>query len=111
MSSFILIASLLAGIVEGIPQVPAYIKSILMGIMGSLSAVSSSGVLSGLNPATFLAALAGVIAALKAVPQIPADKLQLIADLEAALAAALAADKQASIQVDPTQLQPITPLP
>ena len=110
MSGFLLIASLLAGIVEGIPQVPTYLKTILMGIMGSLSAVSSSGVISSLNPATFFAALSGVIAALKSVPEIPADKLQLISDLEGALQSALTADKQAQQQVDPTTLHPIAPV-
>ena len=106
-----LIASLLAGIVQGIPQISAEIKGIVSAISGSLAALLSSGVTTTLNPTTVLAALAGVIAAMKSVPNIPADKLQLIADLENALVAGMAADTQASQKVDPTVLQPITPLP
>lgn len=111
MGSTFLIAALLGGIAEGIPQVPVYLKNIIRALVGTLGSLSQSGVTTGLNPQTFLAALAGVIQALKAVPEIPADKLLLIADLENALVAAMAADKQASQQVDPGQLHPIDPLP
>ena len=105
-----MIASLLAGVVQGIPQISAEIKGIVAAISGSLSAVLGSGVETFLNPTTVLSALAGIIVALKSVPNIPADKLQLIADLESALVAGMAADKQAKVKVDPTTLQPITPV-
>lgn len=105
-----LIASLLAGIVQGVPQISAEIKSIVLAISTSLGAVVSSGVTAGINPTTILAALAGVITALKAIPGLPAATLQAILDLESATAAALSADQTAQQKVDPTQLQPITPV-
>lgn len=111
MGTAALIASLLAGIVQGVPQISAEIKSIVMAISTSLSAVLTSGVTTTLNPTTVLAALAGVIASLKAIPNLPQATLQAIVDLEAAAAAALQADQIAQQQVDPTKLAPITPVP
>lgn len=111
MGTASLIASLLAAVIQGVPQISAEIKSIITAISTSLSAVVSSGVTSTVNPATVLAALAGVITALKAIPNLPQATLQVILDLESAAGAALAADQQAQQKVDPSQLQPITPVP
>lgn len=110
MGTAALIASLLAAVVQGIPQISAEIKSIVSAISSSLGAVVASGVTSVVNPNTVLAALAGVITALKAVPNLPQTTLQVILDLEAATTAALAADQQAQQKVDPTQLNPIAPV-
>jgi ABC-type siderophore export system fused ATPase/permease subunit len=111
MSFALLIASLLAGITQNIPQISASIKGIIADIYGSLSAIVSSGVTSNLNPASFLLALSGVIATLKAEPNIPPLVLQMVGGLDDALQAAVAADKVAQLGVDPTQLNPVEPLP
>ena len=110
MNTVLLIASLLGGVVQGIPQISTEIKAIVAGIVSSLGAVVNSGVTSSVSPTTVLTALAGVIAALKTIPNLPANTLQAIADLEQAAAAALVADQQAQQQVDPAQLKPITPV-
>lgn len=106
-----LLVSLSAGIIQGIPGISATIKQVISNISASLSAVASSGVTTNLNASTVLAALAGVIVALKADPNLPADKLSVIAGLEDAITAALAADAQAQKLVDPTQLKPINQFP
>lgn len=111
MSFALLIASLLSSVVQNLPQVSASIKSIVAAIFTSLNAVVASGVTTTLDPTTVLAALAGVIATLKAQTNLPAASLAIIAGLDDAIAAALAADTIAKQKVDPTQLQPITPLP
>jgi hypothetical protein len=111
MAIALLIASLLASVVQGIPQISPQIKQIVLDIYNALSGVISSGATTTLNPATILAALASVIAALKADPNLPQDKLALIAAIESAAAAALAADQLAQQKVDPSTLHPITPLP
>lgn len=110
MQIALLIASLVAGIVQGEPQISANIRQIVQDVYRSLSAIVSSGATSTVNPATILAALSGVIAALKADPNLPADKLALISAIDNAILAALAADKVAQQGVDPTQLKPIEPL-
>jgi hypothetical protein len=110
MGTASLIASLLAAVIQGVPQISAQIKAIILAISSSLGAVVASGVTSSVNPNTVLAALAGVITALKALPNLPQATLQVILDLEASTVAALAADQVAQQKVDPTQLLPITPV-
>jgi len=110
MNLALLIASLAAGVVQGIPQVSGTIKQILADVSSSLRAIIASGVTTSINPQTILIALSGVISALKEDPSLPADKLSLIAALESAAAAALAADQTAQTKVDPTTLSPIQPL-
>jgi hypothetical protein len=111
MGTAALIASLLAAVIQGVPQISAEIKTIIAAISASVGAVVASGVTSAVNPATVFEALAGVITGLKAIPNLPQATLQVILDLEAATVAALAADKVAQQKVDPTLLQPITPVP
>lgn len=111
MNLALLIASLAASIVQSTPQISSTIKQIVTDIYTSFSAVVASGVTTSLNPNTVLAGLAGVLAALKADPNLPADKLAIVQALENAAAAALVADQAAQQKVDPTTLQPITPLP
>jgi hypothetical protein len=111
VSLVLLIASLLSGIVQGLPSVSATIKNTVGGIVGGLNAVVASGVTTGISEQMVLAALAGVITALKAEPAIPATTLALISGLEDALTAALTADKAAAAAVTPSTLQPVAPLP
>ena len=105
-----LIASLLPVAAAAIPSLSAEVKQIIIDVAGSLSAISASGVLQGPSASSALVALSGVIAALKSEPNIPPSVLQLIDALDRAAQAALAADKQAQQVVDPTVLQPITPI-
>jgi hypothetical protein len=111
MNIILLITSLLPVVASAIPGLSATIKQIIADVSKSIGAVASSGVLQAQNVSTVLAALAGVIAALKAEPNIPPAILDLIGALERAAAAALAADQAAQQKIDPTTLQPITPLP
>jgi len=110
VSIILLISSLLAAAVEGVPQIPAPIKTIISGITGSVTAIGASGVTTTLNPATILTALQGVITQLKAIPQLPQTTLSVIAGLDDAIAAALAADTVAQQAVNPALLHPITPI-
>jgi hypothetical protein len=111
VSLVLLIASLLSGIVQGIPSVSSSIKQTIAGIVGGLTAIQSSGVTTTISMQTVLAALAGVIAALKAETSIPAATLSLIAGLEDALTAAVAEDQKASQAVTPGTLAPVQALP
>ena len=111
MNLALLIASLVASVVQSTPQISSTIKQIVMDIYNSLSAVVASGATDNPDAGTVLKALAGVIAALKADPNLPADKLALVGALESAAAAALAADTAAQKVVDPSTLKPIEPLP
>ncbi len=106
-----LIASLAAGIIQSTPQISSGIKQIVTDIYTSFSAVVASGVTSGVSPTLVLTAIAGVLAALKSDPSLPADKLALVAALESAASAALIADQAAQQKVDPTVLHPIQPIP
>lgn len=111
MTLVLLLASLASGIIQGIPGISSTIKSTIGAIVGSLSAIVASGVTVGVSEATILAALSGVLTALKGEPNIPAATLQLISGLEDAIAAALTEDKVAAAKVDPTTLNPIVPIP
>ncbi len=110
MNIVLLITSLLPVAASAIPGLSSTVKQIITDIAQSLGAMAASGVLQAQNVSTVLAALAGVIAALKAEPNIPPDVLNLISALERAAAAALAADQAAQQKVDPGTLQPIAPV-
>jgi hypothetical protein len=110
MNWITLITSLLPVVVSAIPSISAEIKKIITDIASSLGAVAASGVIQTQNVSTILLALSGVIAALKSEPAIPAAVLQLIDALDRAAQAALAADQQAQVSVDPGLLHPITPI-
>jgi len=112
MNLALLIASIAASVLQGDPNIPAKISTTISAIASALSALAKSGVTSSISATTVLAAIAGVIAALKATPNLPQHTLDIIADLDAAVVAALAADKFALAgPVDPSQVQPIQPLP
>jgi hypothetical protein len=105
-----LITALLPVISNAIPSISAEFKTIIADISASLGAVFSSGVIQTQNASTVLLALSGVIAALKAEPAIPPAVLGLLGALDRAAQAALAADQQAQVVVDPGTLHPITPV-
>jgi hypothetical protein len=107
----LLIASLVAAAIQGLPSISQNIKQLVSAIAGSLSAVLSSGVTSNITPATVYAAIDGVLTQLMKDPALPQNELAVLASLNDALQAAIQADKQAQTGVDPTKIQPITPVP
>lgn len=111
MSIALLIASIAASVIGQDAAIPAQIKSLVTAISSALTALVKSGVTSSVTPTNVLAALAGVIESIKALPNMPQPTLDVIASLDAAVAAAIAADKLAQAgPVDPTQVQPIQPV-
>jgi hypothetical protein len=105
-----LLVTLLPVVVQEIPALSAGVKQIITDIATSLGAVAASGALQGPSVSNVLLALSGVIAALRAEPNIPPAILNLIDAMDRAAQAGLAADKIAQQKVDPTLLQPITPI-
>jgi hypothetical protein len=110
LSLILLLVSLASGIIQG-TKVSSTIKNTIAAISASLAALVASGATTLPSEATILAGLAGVIAAAKQDPDISAADLNILAGLDDAVAAALAADKVAQTKVDTTQLNPIVPLP
>lgn len=110
MSLVLLLVSVASGLIQGIPGISATIKQTIAALSGSLNAVVASGITTTLSPTVILAALTGIITALKADPAVSPATLQLITGLEDAVTAALTADQAAQKQVAPTTLQPITPI-
>jgi len=113
MSLALLIASLVATAIQTLPGLPSKIGTILGSVSATLGVIIKNGIGSG-TPVTVtvvLATLQGVIAELKTVPGLNQTVLDDIAILETALQAALTADAAAAVKVDPTLLQPITPVP
>ena len=107
-----LIANILSEIVPGIPQVPKLVSTILQSVTAGLSALVKSGVTaSPVTVSSILGALQAVVESLKAVPNLPQATLAVIADLDLAVQAAVAADKIAQQGVDPTLLNPVSSLP
>lgn len=104
MSLAILLLNLIPGIFAGIPGISASIKQIIADVSGSAAAVLASGVVSGPSVNTILAAWLGVINVLKTDPNLPANTLNAVAQLEKAVQAALANDIQASASVDWTKI-------
>lgn len=111
LSLVLLLAQLANAVVQSTPQIGSTIKQIITDIAGSLSAVIASGVTANVEPATVLAALAGVLSVLQSDPNVPQDKLAIIASVQRAVAAGIAADKEAQQGVDTSKLTPIAPLP
>lgn len=100
MSIAILLLNLLPGLLAGIPGISDKIKQIIADVTASASAVLASGVVTGPSVNTVMAAWLGVITALKGDPNLPANTLNAIAQLEKAVQAALTNDVTASTQVD-----------
>lgn len=104
----ILLLNLLPGILAGIPSISAHIKQIITDVSASAAAVLASGAITGPSINTILAAWLGVINVLKTDPNLPANTLNAIAQLEKAVQAALANDLQASASVDWTKIVTIS---
>lgn len=106
-----LIVSIAASVLGNDAAVPADIKQIILAISSAVSALIKSGVTTGPSNSTILAAFQGVVLSLKAVPGLPQQTLELIADIDASVQAAIAADKLAVAgPVNPANVQPIKPL-
>lgn len=104
MALAILLLNLLPGIFTGIPGISPSIKQIIADVTGSAAAVLASGVASAPTVNTILAAWLGVINVLKTDPNLPANTLNAVAQLEKAVQAALMNDLQASSAVDWTKI-------
>ncbi len=107
MAIAILLLNLLPGFLTNIPGISATLKQIIADVTASVAAILGSGVVTQPSVNTALAAWAGVLAALKNDPSLPADKLNAIAQLEKAVQAALLNDTAAAQKVDWTQVAPI----
>src|ERR1700739_3748690 len=100
MTIIVLLLNLLPGLLGSIPGISASLKQIIQDVTASASAVLSSGVVSGPSVNTVLAAWLGVVNALKADPNLPANTLNSIEQLEKAVSGALINDLQAQAAVD-----------
>lgn len=100
MTPALLLLNLLPGLLSGIPQISGGIKQLIADVTASISAILGSGVVTGPSLNTALAAWLGIIAALKNDPNLPANTLNAIAQLEKAVQAAATNDAQASLLVD-----------
>lgn len=98
--NWIILLNLLPGLITPIPGISDKVKSIITAVTGTSNAIMSSGSISAPSAQTILAAWAGVLAVLKSEPNIPADKLGLISELEKLIAAALLEDQRAALAVD-----------
>ncbi len=116
MNSTLLLSlvQVLTGVLNTNPNVPKRIGVIAADAESSVAAIlaaihSGSGGVS-LNPATLLAAIGGIIAALQSDPNLPQDVLARVQSLNKAIKAALDADKAAQQRVDPSTLKRIEPV-
>ena len=111
MNIVLLIASIASSVLGADANIPADIKNLVTAISSALSALVKSGVTTGPSTSTILAALEGVVLSLKAIPSLPVQTLDIIADIDQAVQAAVAADKLAVAgPVNPANVQPITPV-
>jgi hypothetical protein len=112
MSLALLIASLVATAIGSIKGIPGTIGTAVGSISSVLGVLLKNGVGTSSQASTstlVIASLQAVIAQLKNTAGLPAEALADITLLDDALTAALS--QQATIvSVDPTKLQPITPI-
>jgi hypothetical protein len=108
------LVSVIAGVLKTNPAIPQEVGQVVSDISSSLAAIFSSLMASGknpqLNPTTVIAAIGGVIVALKNDPNLPSDVLAKLQSLDTALAQALVADKMAQQSVDYSTLHTIAPV-
>jgi hypothetical protein len=107
--------SILAGVLKANPQIPTQVGQVVSDVSGSLAVLFSNLMNSKtgqvqLSPTTIIAAIGGVIVALKQDPNLPQDLLAKLNSLDQALSAALVADKLASQTVDYSTLHAIAPV-
>ena len=113
MSLALLIASLIGTAIQTIPGIPAALAAAAGSISSILGVLLKNGVGTSVTATTtsiVLASLQALVTQLKATTGLPASSLADLVLLEDALAAALAQNATIT-SVDPTKLQPITPLP
>jgi len=100
-----LLINLIATAVATEPAIPASIAKIVTDLAASVSAIFASGVTQKPDAVTVLAALSGVVAALKANTTISPATLNLINSIDKAIGEALQADASAQKLIDPTALK------
>jgi hypothetical protein len=112
MNIALLISSILSAVVSNDPAIPQQIASTIGGIAAGLTGVLKSGVTTNINASTVLIALSAVISQIKAVDPklLKPGTVDLIATLDNATVAALAADQEAQAKVDATELHQEAPL-
>jgi hypothetical protein len=111
MSLALLIASLVSAALGSLPNLPKNFIAALGAITATLGVLIKSGIGTAGTPTTItlvISTLQAVIAELKAQPGLSQEVLDDIAVLSDALAAAIAANSITA--VDPTKLNPITPV-
>ena len=91
------------GVMEGATAAEASLAVILNTIHNTSGGVS-------VDPATILAAIGGIVAALQADPNLPQNVLAQVQSLDKAITAALGADAAARQTVDPSILKHIDPI-
>lgn len=101
--NWVILLNLIPALITPIPGISDKIKAIIAAVTSTTNAILSSGAISAPSAQTILAAWAGVLAVLKSEPNIPADKLGLISELEKLVAAALLEDQKAMLAVDWTK--------
>lgn len=100
MTWAILLLNLLPGFIAPIPGISEKIKQIIASIVASTNAVMQSGAITVPSVQTILAAWGGVLSVLRNDPNIPADKIGLIDELQKIVAAALLEDQKALLGVN-----------
>lgn len=105
-----LLISLFPVVIKNIPGISAKVQQLIADVSAATAALLSSGALTQPSVNTALAAWSGVIAALKNDPNLPADSLAAIAQLEKIIQAVILEDAQLAKSVDWTKLTPITPV-
>lgn len=105
-----IVIGLIPTVLKGIPGISTNVQQLIADITASVAAVLGSGAVTQPNLNTILAAWAGVIAALKADPNLPAASLTAVAELEKIVQAVLVQDAVLAKAIDWTKLLPITPV-
>ena len=105
-----LILGLLPTVFKSIPGISSTIKQIIADVTASTTALLGSGVFAKPDLSSILAAWQGVIAALKSDPNLPADSLSAVGELEKIIQVVVAEDAALATSVDWTKLNPITPV-
>lgn len=104
---------IILSVLSGSGLVPATVTSLTSNLLGpveSLIASLKSGQSKTADALAALAALSGVIAVLKAQPNLPADKLTMIENVDKDVTAALKAYAQAENGYDQSLYLPIAPV-
>ena len=107
MSLALLLANLIPAILGGIPGISDKIKNAITAGGQSVAVILNSGITSQVSTNAVLSVWAGIIAVLKQEPDLPAEALGRIAELEKAIQAAVTEDAEAAKLVDWSKINPI----